>query len=213
MEIVLENVNILDEIFFEKVKSAIINADLDKNKEYDIEIRFDELLCISEEMYKYFVYKVPPEKLRKHINYQKISSVNDCSIYAGEVLSYILDNILLLLLETDIKIRNAKIIGAMYYRKNNTKIELVDSKKDSEYKLKSIMPSETSFCKNLKEGMDKIIKARELEKNIYEQNKKDVIKKEVPDVDAAVSLDLIAKQLGVSEEKLQEFINRERCNR
>lgn len=208
MEIVLDNVNILDKIFLEKVKSAIINADLDKNKEYDIEIRFDEMLCVSEEMYKYFIYKIPPGKLRKHIKNKKVSGVNDCSIYAGEVLYYILENILLLL-ETDIKIRNSKITGAMYYRKNNTKITLIDSDKESEFKVKSIMPSETSFYKNLEKGMEKIIKARELEKII----EKNTPKKEIPDVDADVSLDIIAKQLGVSEEKLQEFIDRERCNK
>lgn len=213
MELELENVNILDEIFFEKVKSTIINADLDKNKEYDIEIKFDEMLCISEEMYKYFIYKIPPEKLRKHIKNKKVSGVNDCSIYAGEVLSYILENILLLL-ETDIKIRNSKIIGAMYYRKNNTKITLIDSDKESEFKVKSIMPSESSFCENLKKGMEKIIKDRSEKEQEKISNKRDNTKKEIPpDVDASVSINIIAKQLGVSEEKLQEFINSERNNR
>ncbi len=221
MDFIIENTNIMDELLPERVKEIIDKSDIDLSKEYDIEIKFDEDIIKSNEMFNYFINVVPKKKFMENDKkYRNIRSNLDCKEYAGDVLSYIFENIKSGM-SKDIKICDSKIVGGMFCKSSEIHFVINETTKEKPKKGKmikvcSIMPSETGFLNNIMNFVEEMKKREEHETKMLKMREKNQAKlalqrkTEIEDNKLKLSVEDIACQLGVSTEKLQEFINNEK---
>lgn len=213
MKLLLENVNILDDSLADKIKTLIVNANIDNNKVYDIEVQFGESIIITNDMYNYFINKVPEDKYNKYKKdkkYEDIKGIEDGDFFVGDILSDIIYNIRAELSDV-INIFNAKITGYEHICEDNIRIYLKESDQDdvkNGMKVTCTMPSYTYFINTAKKEFRKIEDRKKRELEYQKQLKKRLEKKNKSK--EGNKLDDIAQQLGVSKDSLQAFIEQQK---
>lgn len=220
MEFILENTNIMDVLLPEKVKYVIENSKLDRKSEYDIEIQYDEEIIKSEEMFCYYINNVPKKGCMLYDKqYKSIRSNSDYKVYAGNVLSFIFDNVKVAILPI-IKICDSQIEGISECSPDLVKIIIKETKnvkpeKGTRLCVCSIIASRKGFTNKLIEHAKKMNEREQYDARMEVLKKKNEArlslqgKGEIHADKTKVTIDDIAIQLGVSKEKLQEFISKE----
>lgn len=213
MKLLLENANILDDSLADKIKTLIVNANIDKNKIYDIEVQFCESIIITNDMYNYFINKVSEEKYnkyKKNKKYEDIKGIEDGDYFVGDILADIIYNIRKELSDV-INIFHAKITGYEHIGEDNIRIYLAESDQDdvkNGMKVTCTMPSYTYFINTAKKAIMRMEESRKREIEYQKLLKKRLEKKNK--LKDGNKLDDIAQQLGVSVDKLQAFIEQEK---